>query len=204
MKRLLRRFAPLTTALVAVSMMAPSSAYASVSATAQVNGGGNISPGLTTTPRPQPSVTFSGSIRAVIHATIGTGAQSSANTLVADGSVSFTGHSTIDEWVVQGGGTGTVSGSATVTGTIHSLAFNGAVSGTTTISGSIDYTRVGAEVTITGSITLSTSVCAVAPAGGCWSISQSGAVAGAFQFAPTSVDPTTSYVLAGTATVAGL
>jgi hypothetical protein len=206
MKRLLRRFAPLATVLVAMAMVAPQSAYAAtgdVIGAGVVTGGGNISPGLTTTPTIQTSVTFSGTL--VGAATWNPSGNPGDNGCQVNGPVTFSGASTNPETVALGGGSGSVLGSSPCSGTTSSpgSGCKALVSGTVTISGNLSYTRAGAEVLVTGNVTVSASLVVIIGVG-CppnFSATASGTVAGAFHFVPTTANPTTSYLLAGAAAI---
>jgi hypothetical protein len=198
---LLRRLAPLATVLIAVSMVAPSSAYASpVVAAVWVEGGGNISPGFPIPPSCafQTSFTFSGAI---------TGAVSIDGTdnpaLVVSGNVAFVASSSICESAVLGQGSGTATGSGSVPlGVISSPSYTGPVSGSFALSCPISYSRVGSVVTIGGSCTVSAVLTGIG--GQTFTPSATGLVAGAFTFQPTSVNPATSYLIEGMATLVNL
>lgn len=146
-----------------------------------VEGGGSISPGLTSTPTAQ-SGTFSGTVAGTIFAAPGAA--------IGLGSCNFSFSSTIAETAAQG--QGTASGSC-----------SGGTIGNGTISASLTYTRAGAEVTV---VLTACEIIASGPIGTGSSTCVAGT--GEFEFTPTSgngvTSPITAYALAGTASSAGV
>ena len=110
-------------------VLAAGPASAASAETAHIVGHGTISPGLTTTPTFQTSVTFASD------AVVASGQVANS----AGASCNFSGASTIAETAQQGQGSGTVSCSGGSPDAIN-------------LSGNVNYVRTGGTVTLSGSI----------------------------------------------------
>jgi hypothetical protein len=179
----------------AVALLAPSSAYAEGvgGGAVVVTGSGTISPGLDFDIPPVPpippgehqAVTFSGTATG-----LGLGVDLVPTAIAADvGTLNcqFAGSSSIPE--TPAAGAGTVQGECSGAG----------LSGNITVTCRFDYVREAALVQIVGTCTVTAS--GLPPFGGV--VTADTVAAGVFVFVPTSVAPTTSYLLVGAAAGAG-
>jgi hypothetical protein len=191
-RKLLSRAAPLVALGLAAVMAMPSAAYA---AHEEVNAGvasgaGSISPGLTTTPTVQSSVTFDGTV-------VGGFAINSPNDVHLSAGVlncKFTGSSTIAETQAQGQGSGMLM--CTSSTAIHITIPGSPTPQAATVTVTCDafaYVRVGAIVVILR------QSCTVTVSSAAGSTSATTFITGVFLFEPDQAPPgaVTSYKLQG-------
>jgi hypothetical protein len=166
----------------AVAMMGQSSAYGLGAAGHVVVGSGTISPGLTTVPTNQSFTFTTGNLASLPSVAAGVSTNGGASVVTLN--CVFNGNSTIAGGETSAAGLGVGSGSCTtatgVAGTTYSAVC------------SLTYIRVGPIVIVV-------LVCVTVING---NPNNSGTAVGAFLFVPTSVNPTTSYQLAGAAALA--
>jgi hypothetical protein len=172
---------PVLVAIVAaVCMLGQSAAYAAGTATYYINGSGTISPGLTTVPTPQ-MFTFTTANAAGLPS-FAVGGSTNGGAIIVTVNCLFTGSSTLPGGETSAAGLGAGSGSCSTSASIF---------GTHSITCSLTYVRAGSNVDIAVACTGNVN----------GNPNNSGSGGGTFHFVPTSVNPTTSYQLSGTATV---
>lgn len=183
--RLLRKFSVALALVGVLGMLTSNSAYAAAGGSGVVVGQGTITPGLDVIPGPQ-TVAFTGDVTGVF----------AANTTADAGTIScsFSGGS-------QGLGDNYAEGKGVVNGTCSGTGIGG--NSIFVSCSALLYVRVGAVVyilganaTVNGLVVLN---CTVTVAGQTIKVQ----VTGVLTFTATSANPTTSYLLEGTATAAG-
>lgn len=183
MKRLLARLTVVVAVVTALAQVSATTAYAQAAGAGVVQGAGTISPGLSLTPTNQ-TVSFSGTVAGAFAGVPGVGDVGNLN-------CTFSGASTIQETDLQGQGTvsGTCDGTGIATGKTITVTCNVMV-----------YIRILATVIVQARCTL---VIKNVPSG-VVTLKVDVDVRGHFVFIPTTVNPVTSYRLAGVASAVGI
>lgn len=175
----------------AVSALLPGTARATILDTgageAAIEGKGGTSPGLSTSPTPQTSITLSGTLAGVLETLYADQTHATAAAL----DCSFTGASNGNEDYALGAGSGTLTCSGPSNDVEDTGANVSVGSAFVDLLCPLTYTRVGALVAATGSCSVSVG-----------SASADETLAAVLVIVPTTVNPTTAFLFAGGGVIA--